>query len=420
MSSDNYSSRRVRALGAFSLLGALVLLYPNVSHHLYHISGDLGMYTSSNSTREIPLDESASFTKRKKGEKKKKLKTKIKEDKPTSIKSTTQGDKTPSEALNKKRDEKLDNSESICKVQSQVDSSCGSYIGKRLTGGREKLVKGIPANPRAHLFAMPAKVRDNTGQHPMLCVPQKNGNKQFGGLAYVARNKKPPKTGYEVDRDMKHWEHHSITSRTSNSHIYFVARNPYSRILSLYLQKAVGACITDSQKGCNRRGWKGMNEKKTTFPEFVKHVALKAKQKGSLCAYNVHLCLQVSTCLAATLKAKEVTIIRVEEQSCWFPCLVKQFGIKSSLLTSGWDEFSGHSCYYTSTGQCKDMLKTIDPSKVGVATGNVHATGASNRLAEYYDEETAAIVSRIYADDFAILEYPLWDGKATNHSSLLL
>ena len=55
------------------------------------------------------------------------------------------------------------------------------------------------------------------------------------------------------------------------------------------------------------------------------------------------------------------------------------------------------------------MLRSIDPHKVGVTTGNVHATGASNRVGEHYDRKTAETISRLYADDFRILGYPLWN-----------
>jgi hypothetical protein len=43
-------------------------------------------------------------------------------------------------------------------------------------------------------------------------------------------------------------------------------------------------------------------------------------------------------------------------------------------------------------------------------TGNVHATGASNKLLQYYTAESADIVSRLYPQDFEILGYSLCDG----------
>jgi len=157
----------------------------------------------------------------------------------------------------------------------------------------------------------------------------------------------------------------------------------------------------------------------TNFTDFVNKIDHMVKRKGSLCAVNHHLCQQVESCLTTTLIAQEVTILRLEEQSCWFPCFRKQIEMKSSRLAKGWRKFSGHSCYYTATGDCHDMLKSIDPNKVGVTTGNVHATGASNRVAEYYDAMTAAIVSRLYADDFRILGYPQWEEEIESQHLLL-
>jgi len=302
-----------------------------------------------------------------------------------------------------------------------IFSNCSSTMGKHLTAGREKLVPNLPKNPRAHIFSFPTNVRNEKGQRPLLCVPQKNGNKQFGGFVYAAWNKKPAISGEGVDRDMGHWEHHKLSNgkKSKESHVYFVARNPYSRVLSLYLQKVVSACISDDPTGsyrCARNGWRGIRAD-TSFKDFVTIIDERLTRKKSLCEMNAHLCQQVESCLTTTLSAKEVTIIRLEEQSCWFPCLVKQIGIKSALLSNGWDAFSGSSCYYTATDDCKDMLRSIDPTRVGHLHGTIHATGASSRLAEHYDAETATIVSRWYADDFRILGYPLWDGVIQSEES---
>jgi len=399
--SVDLSPRRFRALGAFSLLVG-VFFYPN----LLHINSAEDATTSTsfsdvNSTQKAPVrDDLFSLNS-----------TMEESDAPTEMKVTassrstcqvpnTDSDKAP----------KLASS-----TTATIFSKCSRTMGKHLAAGREELVANLPMNPRAHIFSFPTNVRNEQGQPPLLCVPQKNGNKQFGGFMYAAWNNKPAIDGYGVDSDMSHWDHHQLpdNKESKKSHVYFVARNPYTRILSLYLQKVVNACISVGQKGCDRHGWKGMNSKRTSFKDFVKRVAEKAETKGSTCAYNVHLCQQVESSLTATLAAKDVTIIRLEEQSCWVPCLVKQIGVKSALLSKGWEAFSGSSCYYTATGDCSDMLRSIDPSKVGVTTGNVHATGASNKFAEYYDAETAAIVSRLYADDFRILGYPILENTTT-------
>ena len=120
-------------------------------------------------------------------------------------------------------------------------SACGKDMGKRLGRDRKKLAEGLPLNPRAHLFHFPTKVYNHQGQRPILCVPQKNGNKQFGGLVSMHaawNNKKPPVSGEQVDGDMSRFERHGhvLQKQTGNhhqEHVYFVARNPYTRILSL-------------------------------------------------------------------------------------------------------------------------------------------------------------------------------------------
>lgn len=291
---------------------------------------------------------------------------------------------------------------------------CSTSMGQAIEEPRAESVSHLKKNPVAHIFPFPENTRNSRGQRPVLCVPHKNGNKQFGGLLTAAWKGKPVANNARgVYDDIKKWEVHQLSNKTEahrESHVYFIARDPYSRLLSLYLHKVQNACISTGQKGCGKeQRFRGANSK-TSFKEFVKRIEKRFEKKKSLGKIEYHLHLQVENCLTTTLAARQVTILRLEEQSCWFPCLVKQTGVNTTVLESGWESFSGTSCYYTATGICKDMLQSLDPRSVGVTTGNVHATGASTRLLEHYDAETAAIVSRLYADDFRILGYPLWDG----------
>lgn len=301
--------------------------------------------------------------------------------------------------------------EPTCSAYANSDT-CSLNMGQRVLDNRSALVAQLPKNPRAHVFSFPSKNKTPEGQRPFLCVPQKNGNKQFGGFVYSSWHKKPPNSGTTVDHDMRHrWEQREITSSDNKSHVYFIARDPYSRILSMYLQKVVNACTSDGQVGCDTGGWHGIHAD-TSFKDYVRKIEERVKKRGSLCNISHHLCQQVETCLTTTLPAQNVTILRVEEQSCWFPCLANQTSFESSLLQhKKWELFSGQRCYYTATGKCSNMLESIDPRKVGVTTGNVHATGASKRLNEHYDRTTAERVARLYADDFRVLGYPLWDGE---------
>jgi len=289
-------------------------------------------------------------------------------------------------------------------------SNC-STMGQRLTEPRVELVANLSRNRNAHIFIVPESLRNTEGQSPLVCVPQKNGNRQFGGLLYAIWNDKPPPSAEAVVEDMKRWEIKKLPSSMNNSHVYFVARNPYTRALSLYLQKVVNDCVSASKYGC-QSGYLGMSSE-TSFKAFVDSVEQKVARAGSLCAVDHHLCQQVESCLTTTHVAQEVTIVRLEEQSSWFPCFVQQTGMNSTLLDNGWANFTGQSCYYSATGDCKDMLRSIEPNKVEVMTGDVHATGASkvDRLRVHYDAKTAETISRLYADDFRILGYPLWDDQ---------
>lgn len=262
----------------------------------------------------------------------------------------------------------------------------------------------------------PKNLKDSGGfRNPVLCVPQKNGNKQFSALIYAIWKRRAPKSRVEVDHDFHRWAHHELRRRfAKHAHVYFVTRNPYTRMLSMYLQRVVSHCITDTKEHRCKPGWHNISAK-TSFKAFLKIVEERVAKKGSLCKESHHLCQQVESCITTTSRAEKVTQIRLEEQSLWFPCLVKETGMYEKALTKGWSKFNGaRSCYYTSTGECKDMLQNIDPNNVTIATGSVHATGASSPdlLRQYYDAEALDIVSRLYADDFRILGYPLWDEEA--------
>jgi hypothetical protein len=79
----------------------------------------------------------------------------------------------------------------------------------------------------------------------------------------------------------------------------------------------------------------------------------------------------------------------------------------STLHGSDWIPYAGRACYYSPSGSCAD-----DSGEGRMAVGHVHGTNASSRLNEYYTQESALMVTKIYSTDFEILEYPIWDGVA--------
>ena len=92
----------------------------------------------------------------------------------------------------------------------------------------------------AHLFRFPAG-----GKH--LCVPQKNGNRNFGALLHAAWVGSPPADEKDL---LEHMHRYDLPAgKLRNGHIYFVARNPYARLLSEFLNHQVGQCVRGSL-GC--------------------------------------------------------------------------------------------------------------------------------------------------------------------------
>ena len=69
-------------------------------------------------------------------------------------------------------------------------------------------------------------------------------------------------------KDMRHWEGWrpwTIPSRMA------LARDPYTRLLSLYLQKVVSECTSGGQLGCSQGlRYLGLS-KNTSFAYFVQH-----------------------------------------------------------------------------------------------------------------------------------------------------
>jgi len=262
----------------------------------------------------------------------------------------------------------------------------------------------------AHRFQFPGKRNDT-----ILCVPQKNGNRNFGGVLHMMWFGSPPSSFDEVVKVMPKYD---FTQVSPCKQVWIVTRNPYTRFLSLYLQKVSVNCLHDQsvdKKLCllekNRLAFKLGYEasKPPDFPEFVHLVDRWTTKYGNhLCSIDHHMCSQVAGCVFRDAAA--LRVLKLEEMSTWFPSFAEELGLtENDLSGSKWTSFSGQPCYYTSTGDCADMLKTIEKTD-HVVLDHVHATSASSQTA-VYTPEAAALVYKFYKKDFEILGYPLWDGR---------
>lgn len=205
---------------------------------------------------------------------------------------------------------------------------------------------------------------------------------------------------------------YSAREVSSCDRVWLVARNPYTRILSLYLQKVAGACVSGGL-GC-RTDYddQQLGKNVTSFEDFVAAVAEKASSKPhGACGIDDHLCSQVSGCLFAA--AADVAVLKLERQATWFPCLVDTLGVAHEALAGPkWQNVSGQPCFYAPTGDCSaPLLSTVDGAPSVPVVDHVHGTGADAAVSQHYTAKAAAVVTELYREDLEALGYPEWDGS---------
>lgn len=274
----------------------------------------------------------------------------------------------------------------------------------------------VPARPpslwcEAHRLRFPRK-HGNT----VLCVPQKNGNRDFSLLVYAMTYGQIPEEESRMNFELKHAGLSptrgglSMTTVTAKDTVYMISRNPFTRLLSLYLDKVlrcfgVGPKTGGKHSHCDHdlldqsgafpadlAGLERLPKHAPSFSQFLKAVE-RATERFDLCQVDHHLCGQSQGCLLDS--ARRLRLLRLEDMDRWFPCLNRTLGLSSYLEGDGWRRWTHKPCFYGSCG-----------GAAGSNVGAVHPTGASGRVGEFYDAATAAIARRLYREDFEILGYP--------------
>eukprot|EP00873_Tetraselmis_striata_P015730 jgi/Tetstr1/435994/TSEL_024875.t1 len=319
------------------------------------------------------------------------------------------------------------------------DEDLPEICGDLLLGSVPPVVKK-DSKARPHNFYVPA----GYGNH-RFCVPQKNGNRMWGGLLFAMHTNKKPSSAKEVINKMHMFGQPGGTN-SGDYTTWFFSRNPYSRILSVYLNKVVGDCGDEhhSSKDIWKRGcgeWSvrpgdlkymkvptvGKNDcstleecQRVQFAEFVKELHHVATRHGGprLCEMNHHLCPQAISCL----KYPNTYQLKLEREVVWYACLLQKFGL-TELAASGWEDFTGRSCFYhgghyhSESKSCEYSMhihsrhtakKLIEGSNP--TGGTIHSTGAFDLVETYFTPEVAQMVAELYKEDFETLHYPVWDG----------
>ncbi|KAJ8600531.1 hypothetical protein CTAYLR_010427 [Chrysophaeum taylorii] len=247
---------------------------------------------------------------------------------------------------------------------------------------------------QAHRMSLPEPNTDT-----ILCVPQKNGNVDWNLLMYQLWTGVLPKSAVEAKHFRGRYTYGS-TNVSSTSHVLFIARHPYSRLLSYYLDKVVASHYSDRFPALR---------KKAKFSEFVQylHGRWVAEKLSSICILDHHLCAQVEGCYFPD--AAETIILKHEDERSWIHCELKYRlnADDAKLFDPDWRRrgFRNGPCFYEP--DCHSNTTG------GIITGSFHPTHASSPevLEAHYDRNTARLVNDLYAADFAILGYAKWDGQ---------
>ena len=269
----------------------------------------------------------------------------------------------------------------------------------------------------------------------VLCVPQKNGNRNFGGLVARLWTGNVPTPGRAKDV-MVPFDNTTVTALTD---MLLIARDPRSRLLAFYLHQIYpltsGASYCLSHQSCRDHAIKiGFDPKYPPhFAQFVELVARRTKERGGdICFVEHHLCLQVSGCVFGA-RARSTTVLKLEEMPLWYANFAAHVGIGPEELDGDqWRPYTNQPCFYsTQSESCvawDAWPHRLAPGKNHSGSGSisgggvqglvtaaqlsqhdpVHSTGASMLVTQYYGNDSSAssqLVAALYRDDYRILGY---------------
>ena len=269
----------------------------------------------------------------------------------------------------------------------------------------------------------------------VLCVPQKNGNRNFGGL--VARLWTGSVPSPHLAKDwMVPFDNTTVTARTD---VLLVARDPRSRLLAFYLHQIYPpdkASYCRGSLSCQTHALNiGFDPKRPPrFAQFVELVSRRAEERGGdTCFVEHHLCSQVSGCSFGA-RVYSTTVLKLEEMPLWYADFAAHAGIGPAELDGDqWRPYTNQPCFYSPTGgSCLAWdawpRTTRTPGKNHSGSGSisgggvswlvtaaqlsrhdpVHATGASELVTQYYgnvSSATSQLVAALYHDDYRLLGY---------------
>eukprot|EP00951_Prasinocladus_malaysianus_P021381 scaffold176689_cov39-Prasinocladus_malaysianus.AAC.1 len=165
-----------------------------------------------------------------------------------------------------------------------------------------------------------------------------------------------------------------------NTARFVIARNPFTRVLSSYLNKIVKA--NDRRRYREKLGLDQWSD----WVTFKDYIAALRKWKAE---HSEGLRLSSTIDHHFALQSR-------------YPCIVDKLNI-SSLVDSGWPD--EHKCFFNAPGRPCDGQSMKGGFSHNSWDARDHATSASSRLREHYDEESERQVAELYKEDFEYFGY---------------
>ena len=291
-----------------------------------------------------------------------------------------------------------------------------------------------PAHPRA---ALPCTAKMNGGQPFLFQSPERPDRK-----AFLCLNQKAGSTTWELAllRAGPHIEYHDLIisphghkgrpaapaepncgehSEDAAVPRFMLVRNPYSRLLSGFMDK----CVQDPEnlgaenfpgnmdKVC-KAGLKNSKDAAATFPKFVEAVITEDPDRLNLRGGGGHWSLLSTHC---HIEAGFDYYLPTEQIAHWYEPFVAALDLGETVRTgwnvsTKWWHNDGSECFYHPPGLGCDGAPLSTAGAGPLAGGSWHATGSDARLDEFYTPELARAVTEWAKADLEEFGYPAWDG----------
>jgi hypothetical protein len=151
---------------------------------------------------------------------------------------------------------------------------------------------------------------------------------------YYNKHGKPPASADVLLAAMEHPHFdntHSYPSETTTRRDkYVIARNPYARFLSEYLEHHSNGCVGGAGRGCvgskdpTKHPEALVKPTRETFGAWAEQT-LKHGGEPYACAHNHHVCSQMRSCAPQCLAWPPI-VLKLERQAEWFEFFVGHVG----------------------------------------------------------------------------------------------